>query len=229
MGQDRAQHRHQGAEGETGSGKRARSQVWSRRGSVAVWGHPHRGAVGLCGALTRPPCPSQIYRGHSSLVRCLSVSPSGQWLVSGEPSHPKPRHRGHAGRPGAGAGPSVTPSARAGPSVTPSARAGPSVTPARDWSQCHPQPGTGPSITSAGLGAAALLPCAHGRAGAPVSSLAAPQPLQGRGGSRGAPRVCCGCPAVSPQPVECRVASRSLPGFFQQLRGPHPGARQWRK
>ncbi|NWX94638.1 BOP1 protein, partial [Nothoprocta pentlandii] len=30
-----------------------------------------------------PPPRAQVYRGHSSLVRCLSVSPGGQWLVSG--------------------------------------------------------------------------------------------------------------------------------------------------
>uniref|UniRef100_A0A8B9EPL4 BOP1 ribosomal biogenesis factor n=1 Tax=Anser cygnoides TaxID=8845 RepID=A0A8B9EPL4_ANSCY len=27
--------------------------------------------------------PPQVYRGHTSLVRCLSISPSGQWLASG--------------------------------------------------------------------------------------------------------------------------------------------------
>ncbi|XP_051467354.1 ribosome biogenesis protein BOP1 isoform X2 [Apus apus] len=30
-----------------------------------------------------PTTQALVYRGHSSLVRCLSVSPSGQWLVSG--------------------------------------------------------------------------------------------------------------------------------------------------
>ncbi|KAF7691005.1 ribosome biogenesis protein bop1 [Silurus meridionalis] len=30
-----------------------------------------------------PTTLSLVYRGHSSLVRCISVSPSGQWLVSG--------------------------------------------------------------------------------------------------------------------------------------------------
>ena len=25
----------------------------------------------------------QIYKGHDDLVRCISVDPSGQWLVSG--------------------------------------------------------------------------------------------------------------------------------------------------
>ncbi|KAF5908052.1 ribosome biogenesis protein BOP1, partial [Clarias magur] len=30
-----------------------------------------------------PTTQSLVYRGHSSLVRCISVSPSGQWLVSG--------------------------------------------------------------------------------------------------------------------------------------------------
>ncbi|XP_054023474.1 ribosome biogenesis protein BOP1 [Dryobates pubescens] len=30
-----------------------------------------------------PTTQALIYRGHTSLVRCLSVSPSGQWLVSG--------------------------------------------------------------------------------------------------------------------------------------------------
>lgn len=29
--------------------------------------------------------PLQVYRGHGDLVRCLSVSPGGQWLVSGGP------------------------------------------------------------------------------------------------------------------------------------------------
>ncbi|XP_027766039.1 ribosome biogenesis protein bop1-like, partial [Empidonax traillii] len=31
-----------------------------------------------------PTTQALIYRGHTSLVRCLSISPSGQWLVSGE-------------------------------------------------------------------------------------------------------------------------------------------------
>ncbi|XP_062846345.1 ribosome biogenesis protein bop1 [Trichomycterus rosablanca] len=30
-----------------------------------------------------PTTQSLVYRGHSGLVRCISVSPSGQWLVSG--------------------------------------------------------------------------------------------------------------------------------------------------
>uniref|UniRef100_A0A8D0HKG4 Ribosome biogenesis protein BOP1 n=1 Tax=Sphenodon punctatus TaxID=8508 RepID=A0A8D0HKG4_SPHPU len=30
-----------------------------------------------------PTTQALVYRGHSSLVRCLSVSPSGQWLVTG--------------------------------------------------------------------------------------------------------------------------------------------------
>ncbi|KAH0617325.1 hypothetical protein JD844_015374 [Phrynosoma platyrhinos] len=30
-----------------------------------------------------PTVQALVYRGHTSLVRCLSVSPSGQWLVSG--------------------------------------------------------------------------------------------------------------------------------------------------
>ncbi|XP_063041800.1 ribosome biogenesis protein bop1 [Engraulis encrasicolus] len=30
-----------------------------------------------------PTTQSLVYRGHSSLVRCISVSPTGQWLVSG--------------------------------------------------------------------------------------------------------------------------------------------------
>uniref|UniRef100_A0A2I3S5Q7 Ribosome biogenesis protein BOP1 n=1 Tax=Pan troglodytes TaxID=9598 RepID=A0A2I3S5Q7_PANTR len=30
-----------------------------------------------------PTCQALVYRGHSDLVRCLSVSPGGQWLVSG--------------------------------------------------------------------------------------------------------------------------------------------------
>ncbi|MCI4392300.1 hypothetical protein PGIGA_G00144370 [Pangasianodon gigas] len=30
-----------------------------------------------------PTTQSLVYRGHSSLVRCISVSPSGQWLISG--------------------------------------------------------------------------------------------------------------------------------------------------
>ncbi|XP_066571898.1 ribosome biogenesis protein bop1 [Amia ocellicauda] len=30
-----------------------------------------------------PTTQSLVYRGHSNLVRCISVSPSGQWLVSG--------------------------------------------------------------------------------------------------------------------------------------------------
>ncbi|XP_062426721.1 ribosome biogenesis protein BOP1 isoform X2 [Rhea pennata] len=30
-----------------------------------------------------PTTQALVYRGHTSLVRCLSVSPSGQWLVSG--------------------------------------------------------------------------------------------------------------------------------------------------
>ncbi|KAM5137159.1 ribosome biogenesis protein BOP1 [Callospermophilus lateralis] len=30
-----------------------------------------------------PTCQALVYQGHSDLVRCLSVSPGGQWLVSG--------------------------------------------------------------------------------------------------------------------------------------------------
>ncbi|MXQ93663.1 hypothetical protein E5288_WYG022360 [Bos mutus] len=30
-----------------------------------------------------PTCQALVYRGHNSLVRCLSVSPDGQWLASG--------------------------------------------------------------------------------------------------------------------------------------------------
>lgn len=30
-----------------------------------------------------PTVQSMVYRGHSDLVRCISVSPSGQWIVSG--------------------------------------------------------------------------------------------------------------------------------------------------
>nr|AAH12693.1 Block of proliferation 1 [Mus musculus] len=30
-----------------------------------------------------PVCQALVYRGHSDLVRCLSVSPGGQWLASG--------------------------------------------------------------------------------------------------------------------------------------------------
>ncbi|EFB17015.1 hypothetical protein PANDA_011079, partial [Ailuropoda melanoleuca] len=30
-----------------------------------------------------PTCQALVYRGHSDLVRCLSVSPEGQWLASG--------------------------------------------------------------------------------------------------------------------------------------------------
>ncbi|NXW39110.1 BOP1 protein, partial [Phaetusa simplex] len=30
-----------------------------------------------------PTTQALVYRGHTSLVRCLSISPSGQWLVSG--------------------------------------------------------------------------------------------------------------------------------------------------
>ncbi|NWI20106.1 BOP1 protein, partial [Crypturellus soui] len=30
-----------------------------------------------------PTTQALVYRGHSSLVRCISISPSGQWLVSG--------------------------------------------------------------------------------------------------------------------------------------------------
>ncbi|XP_048215039.1 ribosome biogenesis protein BOP1 [Perognathus longimembris pacificus] len=30
-----------------------------------------------------PVCQALVYRGHSDLVRCLSVSPGGQWLISG--------------------------------------------------------------------------------------------------------------------------------------------------
>ncbi|XP_027456481.2 ribosome biogenesis protein BOP1 [Zalophus californianus] len=30
-----------------------------------------------------PTCQALVYRGHSDLVRCLSVSPDGQWLASG--------------------------------------------------------------------------------------------------------------------------------------------------
>ncbi|XP_074172636.1 ribosome biogenesis protein BOP1 isoform X2 [Rhinolophus sinicus] len=30
-----------------------------------------------------PTCQALVYRGHGDLVRCLSVSPGGQWLVSG--------------------------------------------------------------------------------------------------------------------------------------------------
>lgn len=28
-------------------------------------------------------CIAQIYRGHTDMVRCLSVDPTGQWIVSG--------------------------------------------------------------------------------------------------------------------------------------------------
>ncbi|KFR04190.1 Ribosome biogenesis protein bop1, partial [Nipponia nippon] len=44
-----------------------------------------------------PTTQALVYRGHTSLVRCLSISPSGQWLVSGKDSPPRPRHSGHAG------------------------------------------------------------------------------------------------------------------------------------
>lgn len=30
-----------------------------------------------------PTCQALVYRGHGDLVRCLSISPGGQWLVSG--------------------------------------------------------------------------------------------------------------------------------------------------
>lgn len=30
-----------------------------------------------------PTCQALVYRGHSDLVRCLSISPEGQWLASG--------------------------------------------------------------------------------------------------------------------------------------------------
>lgn len=30
-----------------------------------------------------PTCQALVYRGHSDLVRCLSISPGGQWLASG--------------------------------------------------------------------------------------------------------------------------------------------------
>lgn len=33
--------------------------------------------------LYHPALSLQVYRGHNSLVRCLSVSPDGQWLASG--------------------------------------------------------------------------------------------------------------------------------------------------
>ena len=66
------------------------------------------------GVLTASRLPPQVYRGHTSLVRCLSVSPSGQWLVSGKDSLPGPGHPGHAGcrQPGPGAGPSIAPCQR---------------------------------------------------------------------------------------------------------------------
>lgn len=34
-------------------------------------------------SLNRPALSLQVYRGHNDLVRCLSVSPDGQWLASG--------------------------------------------------------------------------------------------------------------------------------------------------
>ncbi|KAI6075526.1 Ribosome biogenesis protein BOP1 [Aix galericulata] len=45
-----------------------------------------------------PTTQALVYRGHTSLVRCLSISPSGQWLASGKDSLPglgHPRHTGH--------------------------------------------------------------------------------------------------------------------------------------
>ncbi|XP_009885149.1 PREDICTED: LOW QUALITY PROTEIN: ribosome biogenesis protein BOP1 [Charadrius vociferus] len=38
-----------------------------------------------------PTTQALVYRGHTSLVRCLSISPSGQWLVSGKDSLPRRR------------------------------------------------------------------------------------------------------------------------------------------
>lgn len=48
-----------------------------------------RGGEGVSADPHPPPFPflPQVYRGHSSLVRCLSVSPSGQWLASGTAPH----------------------------------------------------------------------------------------------------------------------------------------------
>uniref|UniRef100_A0A8C3SFM0 BOP1 ribosomal biogenesis factor n=1 Tax=Chelydra serpentina TaxID=8475 RepID=A0A8C3SFM0_CHESE len=60
-----------------------------------------------------PTTQALVYRGHTSLVRCLSISPSGQWLVSGKrpvprgwrPADPEPRRPLSAGV-GRGAAPS---------------------------------------------------------------------------------------------------------------------------
>ncbi|EOA99124.1 Ribosome biogenesis protein BOP1, partial [Anas platyrhynchos] len=42
-----------------------------------------------------PTTQALVYRGHTSLVRCLSISPSGQWLASGEDSPPGLGHPTH--------------------------------------------------------------------------------------------------------------------------------------
>ncbi|TEA37909.1 hypothetical protein DBR06_SOUSAS1410158, partial [Sousa chinensis] len=44
-----------------------------------------------------PTCQALVYRGHGDLVRCLSVSPGGQWLASGGPRAGQPCHGGWAG------------------------------------------------------------------------------------------------------------------------------------
>lgn len=67
-------------------------------GSPGCPGGPSEVPCGCVGP-SPPSClPPQVYRGHTSLVRCLSISPSGQWLASGKDSLPglgHPRHTRH--------------------------------------------------------------------------------------------------------------------------------------
>lgn len=95
------------ASGECGP-RRPHPQTASPTGPAAFPHMPGPGEQGV-GEHTPGNCPCprvltapslQVYRGHSDLVRCLSVSPGGQWLVSGGPKVGEPQHGGLGGRAG---------------------------------------------------------------------------------------------------------------------------------
>lgn len=64
-------------------------------GSRGCPGGPSEVPCGCVGPSPTSCLPPQVYRGHTSLVRCLSISPSGQWLASGEDSLPRLGHPTH--------------------------------------------------------------------------------------------------------------------------------------